>query len=161
MNSVRRIASEIIGVGKSKVKFRTDATQKISEALTREDVRGLIADGSVYHLYPRGVSRVRGRAKQAAIRKGRRGGAGSKKGTRSARLDSKLVWIAKVRAQRDYLRSLVEQKKIPHESTRKIYMMIKGNAFKGVKILEVYLRDNKMFSSAEQLSNKKLDKLVK
>ena len=144
MNGVRRIASEVLGVGESKVRFRTDATQKISEALTREDVRGLIKDGSIYALQPNGVSRIRGREKEAQSRKGRRGGAGSRKGTRSARLDSKEVWIAKVRSQRRYLRGLLAQKKLPHESSRKIYMMIKGNAFKGVKMLETYLKDNKL-----------------
>jgi large subunit ribosomal protein L19e len=144
MNSVRRIASELLGVGQSKVRFKPDASSKISEALTREDVRALIADGSVYFLKPRGVSRLRGRQKQEAARKGRRGGAGSRKGTHSARLDSKLVWIAKVRAQRRYLRGLVEQNKIQGKAARKIYMMVKGNAFKGVKILETYLKDNKL-----------------
>ncbi len=144
MNSVRRIASGILGVGQSKVRFKPDAFSKIEEALTREDVRALIADGSVYFLKQRGVSRIRGRKKQGAIRKGRRGGAGSKKGTHSARLDSKVVWIAKVRAQRRYLRVLVGQKKLQGKSARKIYMMVKGNAFKSVKILETYLKDNKL-----------------
>jgi len=161
MNSVRRIASDLIGVGENKIRFRTDATQKISDALTRDDVRGLINDGSVYFLQPRGVSRLRGREKDAAKRKGRRGGPGSKKGTHSARLDSKETWISKVRAQRNHLRGLLAEKKLPRKSARKIYMMIKGNAFKGVKILDIYLKDNKLFSSAEQLSNKKLDKLIK
>ena len=144
MNSIRRIASQIIGVGESKVRFKPEAHQKISEALTREDVRGLINDGSIYFIPPRGVSRIRGRDKAAQARKGRRGGIGSRKGTHSARLEDKVAWIAKVRAQRRYLRNLVAQKKIPHESSRKIYMMVKGNAFKGVKMLETYLKDNKL-----------------
>ena len=161
MNSIRRISSGILGVGESRVRFRPEDAQKISEALTREDVRGLIKDGSVYSLPPRGVSRVRGREKQEKIRKGRRMGAGSRKGTHSARLDSKTVWIAKVRAQRRYLRSLLEQKKMPRESSRKIYMMVKGNAFKGVKMMETYLMDNGMLGSAGQTSGKKSDKLTK
>jgi large subunit ribosomal protein L19e len=144
MNSVRRIASGILGVGESRVRFRPADSKAISEALTREDVRGLIAGGSIVALPPHGVSRARGREKQEKMRKGRRMGAGSRKGTRSARLDSKTVWIAKVRAQRRYLRGLLEQKKMAPESSRRIYMMIKGNAFKGVKILETYLKDSKL-----------------
>ena len=144
MNTVRRIASEMLGAGESKVKFRTDSISKIGEALTREDIRALIKDGAVYAKPKRGVSKWRKRTKDVQKRKGRRFGKGSRKGTKSARLDSKTEWIAKVRSQRNYLASLVEGKKIKEESSRKIYMMIKGNAFKGVKMLETYLKDNKM-----------------
>lgn len=144
MNTVRRIASEMLGAGENKVKFRTDSLPKIGEALTREDIRMLIKDGAVYAESKRGVSRLRMRTKDVQKRKGRRTGAGSRKGTKSARLDSKTEWIAKVRSQRDYLAGLVENKKIDPKSSRKIYMMIKGNAFKGVKVLEAYLKDNKM-----------------
>lgn len=144
MNTVRRIASQILGVGESKVRFSTESTSKIGEALTREDVRSLIKEGAVYAIQPRGVSRIRGREKQAQARKGRRGGKGSKKGTHAARLHPKENWIAKVRSQRRYLRALIEAKKLPEGSSRRIYLMIKGNAFKGVKFLEVYLKDNKL-----------------
>ena len=143
MNTVRRIASEILGAGKSKIRFKPDSTSKIGEALTREDIRGLIADGSIYAIAPRGVSRVRGREKQNQMRKGRRSGAGSRKGTFAARSGRKETWIAKVRAQRRHLASLVSQGRL-QESSRKIYLMIKGNAFKGVKVLDTYLKDNKL-----------------
>ncbi len=160
MNTVRRISSEVLGVGESKIRFKTDAASKIGEALTREDVRSLIKDGSIYAMQPRGVSRARGNKKKAQMRKGRRFGHGSRKGTYNTRVGKKENWIAKVRAQRKYLFALVEQKKLADGVHRKIYRMIKGNAFKGVKVLEIYLRDNKMFSSAEQPSNKKLDKFL-
>lgn len=144
MNTVRRIASQLLWVGENKVRFRTDATSKIGEALTREDVRSLIKDGSIYFIAPRGVSRMRGREKEMQGRKGRRGGKGSKKGTHAARQHPKTHWIAKVRSQRKYLRALMDGKKLQEESYRKIYLMIKGNAFKGVKVLDTYLKDNKL-----------------
>ncbi len=144
MNTVRRIASEILGAGESRVRFKPEAASKIGEALTREDVRALIADGSVFALPKMGVSRIRGRKKQEQKRKGRRFGSGSRKGTFAARSGKKTTWIAKVRAQRKYLRALVEGNKIQPGSSRKIYSMIKGNAFKGVKVLETYLKDNKL-----------------
>ena len=143
MNSIRRISSGILGVGESRIRFRPEDAQKVSEALTREDVRGLIKDGSIYAIQPRGVSRIRGREKQEQAKKGRRGGKGSKKGTHAARQHPKTHWIAKVRSQRRYLRNLIDAKKFTEGSSRKIYLMIKGNAFKGVKVLETYLKDNK------------------
>ena len=144
MNTVRRIASGMLGVGENKVRFKPEANSKIGEALTREDVRGLIKDGSIYAIQPRGVSRIRGREKQEQAKKGRRGGKGSKKGTHAARQHPKTHWIAKVRSQRRYLRNLIDAKKFTEGSSRKIYLMIKGNAFKGVKMLETYLKDNKL-----------------
>ena len=144
-NTVRRIASEILRVGESKVKFRVDSIKKIEEALTREDIRTLIKDGVVYKIHPRGVSRVRGMAKRAQTKKGRRGGMGSRRGTPSARLDSKDAWIAKVRSQRRILSGLMASKKITDPKVyRKLYLMVKGNAFKSVKIMETYINDNKL-----------------
>jgi large subunit ribosomal protein L19e len=142
--TVRRIASEVLKVGESKVRFRTDSIKKIEDALTREDIRALVKEGAIYAIAKRGVSRVRGMAKRGQAKKGRRGGMGSRKGTPSARLDGKSAWIAKVRAQRRVLSSLIAGKQLDPKAERKIYMMIKGNAFKSVKILETYLRDNKM-----------------
>lgn len=144
MNTVRRIAAGILSVGENKVRFKPEANSKISEALTREDVRGLVADGSVYAIARRGVSRIRGRENMDQKRKGRRSGRGSKKGTHSARLHPKEHWIAKVRSQRRHLRALIGAKKLAEGQSRRIYMMIKGNAFKGVSALETYLKDNKL-----------------
>jgi len=144
MNTVRRIAAEILGVGQSKVKFKPEAASRIEEALTREDIRALIADGSVFALPKMGVSRIRGKKKQEQKRKGRRFGSGSRKGTFAARSGKKDTWIAKVRSQRKYLVSLIKEGKVNEGESRKIYLMIKGNAFKGVKVLATYLKDNKL-----------------
>jgi len=150
MSTVRRIAAEILGVGESKVRFKPEATQKIGEALTREDVRELVKGGSIYAIQRRGSSRLRGREKAAQARKGRRRGAGSKKGRLKARLGGKSHWMSKVRAQRAYLRQLVHEKRLEEGAARKVYGMIKGNAFKGVKIMEIYLKDNKLLKEKEK-----------
>lgn len=150
MNTVRRIAAQILHVGESKVKFQTDATERISGALTREDVRGQIKEGLIYALPKQGVSRIRGREKQAQKKKGRRFGSGSRKGTFKARSANKETWIAKVRSQRRHLLSLLESGKLQPDSYRKLYLMVKGNAFKGVKVLDVYLKDNKFLMEKKQ-----------
>ncbi len=142
MNTVRRIAAEVLGVGQSKVRINPESAQKAGEALTRDDVRDLISEGAIYALQPRGVSRLRGRVKRAQMRKGRRMGKGSRKGTFSARLSDKEAWMAKVRAQRKMLREMVSQGKVKEGTARKIYSMIKGNAFRGVKVLEAHLKES-------------------
>jgi len=149
MKNVRRIASEILGIGESKIRFKNESLSKIGEALTREDVRTRIREGDIRAIAPRGVSRVRARKKQAQKRKGRRFGTGSRKGTFGARSGKKEMWMAKIRAQRKMLRSLVDGGRVPEESSRKLYLMIKGNAFKGVKVFETYLKDNKLLAPAK------------
>ncbi|MEM4634205.1 MAG: 50S ribosomal protein L19e [Candidatus Anstonellaceae archaeon] len=147
MDTVRRIASEILGVGKSKIKFAKDALSKIDEALTREDVRVLINEGAIYSIKPRGVSRFRGREKHHQLKKGRRFGIGSRRGSIKSRQGKKENWMAKVRAQRKHLKELAKAGKLPKDALRKIYLMIKGNAFRGVKALDAYLKENKMLKN--------------
>ena len=158
MKNVRRIASEIMGMGESKIRFKTESLAKIEEALTREDVRTLIREGDITAVSKRGVSRVRARKKTAQKRKGRRSGTGSRKGTFATRTGDKLAWMAKIRAQRKLLRRFVESGRIPDESTRKIYLMVKGNAFKGVKVFETYLKDNKLLAPEKEGSAPKAAK---
>ncbi|MCX8197152.1 MAG: 50S ribosomal protein L19e [Candidatus Micrarchaeota archaeon] len=142
--TIRRIAAQLLQVGENKVRFKPDAQSKISEALTREDIRALISEGAIYSVSLRGVSRARARKQHEAKKKGRRRGIGTKKGSKGARQNPKIAWIAKVRAQRRYLRGLVQQGRIEKSIARKIYLMVKGNAFRGVKALEAYLKDNKL-----------------
>jgi len=150
MRTVRRIAAGILGIGQSKVCFKPEAVPKISEALTREDVRSLIKEGSIYSISPRGVSRLRGREKKAQRQKGRRKGAGSRRGSAGARSGKKEAWMAKVRAQRKYLRILVSENRLAPDVARKVYLMVKGNAFRGVRALEAYLQNNKMLKEAKE-----------
>lgn len=150
MESVRRIAAEILGVGESKVRFKQESLGKIADALTREDVRTLIREGDIYAISPRGVSRVRAKEKAKQKRKGRRSGKGSRKGPFGARIGKKSFWMKKVRAQRKFLSSLIGSGRIEKKAARKIYLMIKGNAFRGVKALEAYLEDNKLLAKAKK-----------
>ncbi|MCX8194632.1 MAG: 50S ribosomal protein L19e [Candidatus Micrarchaeota archaeon] len=144
MATVKRIASELLGVGKSQIRFKPDSLQKIEEALTREDVRSLIKEGAVYALSPRGACRLRRKKKAGQLRKGRRSGTGTRKGSAGARMGNKKFWIARVRAQRKYLRILVSENRLPPKEARRMYWMIKGNAFRGVRALETFLHENKL-----------------
>ncbi len=142
--TVRRMAASIIGVGESKIRFEPSAAAKSAEALTHEDVRNLIKEGAIGYVKKRGVSRARGRATQEQRRLGRKRGKGSRKGTVQARSSKKEAWMALVRAQRGLLRKLVDGKKMGAENYRKIYLMIKGRAFKSKATMMTYLADNAM-----------------
>ncbi|MFH0972323.1 MAG: 50S ribosomal protein L19e [Candidatus Micrarchaeota archaeon] len=131
VHTVRRVAADILGVGTSRIRI-LDA-KAANEALTREDVRGLIKDKVVIVLPKQGVSRGKARITQSRKHAGRGRGEGSKKGARYAGVSRKELWMRKVRALRKTLRN----NKFRTNTTdyREMYRMVSGNAFKGKKQL--------------------------
>lgn len=149
LKTIRRLASEILDIGESKIWMDPEAKDKIAEALTRDDVKALIEQGSIRAKHTRGVSRFAARQRQAQKKKGRQKGHGSRKGKATARTDPKKTWMARVRAQRKVLSDLVDKGSIDRENAKKIYMRIKGNSFSGKKNLITYLEENKMIAKKE------------
>lgn len=147
--TVRRMAASILGVGESKVRFEPAAAAKSAEALTHDDVRSLIKEGSIGYVKKRGVSRHTGRERQVQRRAGRRVGKGSRKGRKTARGPSKEAWMVLVRSLRNQLRRLTKEGKLDRENYRKIYLMIKGRAFKSKATMMTYLADNAMLKDKQ------------
>ncbi|MFA5108435.1 MAG: 50S ribosomal protein L19e [Candidatus Micrarchaeia archaeon] len=152
--TIRRLAASIIGIGESKIWLDPNARDKISEALTRDDVRALIKDGVIKAMPRMGVCRLRARIKSEGKKVGRRTGHGSRKGSRSARQGPKSVWMAKVRAQRSLLSSLVAEGKLDKSHSKQIYMKIKGNSFRGRQNLVNYLKENDLIASDVKAAKK-------
>lgn len=143
--TAKRIASQLLGSGVNALRIKPDAVKKASDALTREDVRALIKDGSITRVPKFGVSRARAREKQRQKRKGRRRGTGSRKGGLAARQGKRGRWISMIRAERAYSLELLSAGKISRETYRKIYLMAKGGFFtKGRSQMLAYLKDNNL-----------------
>ncbi len=140
ISTVRRICARVFDVGESRVKIMD--TKRASEALTADDVRTLVKDKAVVIIASKGPSRAAARYKQSRLRSGRRRGPGSKKGTS---ISTKDKWIMKIRSQRKLLFSL--KLKVKHGEFRKVYRMIKGNAFKSKHALLTYLNENKLLTT--------------
>ncbi|MFH1247026.1 MAG: 50S ribosomal protein L19e [Candidatus Micrarchaeota archaeon] len=140
--TVRRLCSRIFNVGESRVKILDQ--KKSGEALSAEDVRELVKEKIIVIEVSRGPSKAAARYKQSRLKSGRRRGPGSKKGTG---VSNKTKWIEKIRSQRKLLRSL--KPKLKQGSYRKIYKMVKGNAFKNKRALSTYLRDNQLLVSEQ------------
>jgi len=142
LRSKRRIASLIMHVGLHRVRFDPENLDMIADAITREGIRGLIADGSIWAERTKGVSRGRFRIRRnVATKRGK--GPGSKEGTRGARAGKKRLWILKVRALRKRLNLAREHGALTGTSFRKLYMRIKGGQVRSVAHLEQILSSEK------------------
>ena len=135
LKTVRKMAADIMKCGKSRVRIMD--FKRAEEALTREDVKGLVKDKAIIELPKMGISRHRARLRQSRKQMGRGRGRGTKKGSEFAGTSAKDQWMRKVRAQR---RTLAKNRgKMEGAEYRDVYRMIKGNAFKARKQLEQYL----------------------
>ncbi len=128
----KKIAGKILGVGVNRVWIDPEVEEDLSLALTREDVRKLIADRVIRKKPIVGVSRGRARILKLQKKRGQRRGHGSRKGSKNARQPRKELWINKIRSQRRYLRGLRDNQLITPAQYRQLYAKAKGNSYRSV-----------------------------
>lgn len=155
LSTKRRMAASIMKVGKGRVWLDPDEAEDIEEAVTRDDVRGLIHDGVIQAKPKIGTSRGRANFKKAQKAKGRRSGHGSRKGAKGARLPKKRRWISTIRPIRKTLLELREAKKIDSATHRKLYGMAKGGMFKSKAHLNMYLLEKKLITEEKKAEKPK------
>ncbi len=143
LQKIRRLASTVLKTGENKVWMNPEQGKRISEALTKEDVRQLITEKLIRKTKTQGHSRGSARILAAKKKKGRKRGFGKRRGTQKTRVNKKERWVTAVRAQRKYLRELAKNKKISKEMYTRLYTLIKGGYFKGKKQIELYTKENK------------------
>ena len=80
-------------------------------------------------------SRSRCKRVHEAKRKGRHTGFGKRKGTRNARMPSKVLWMRRQRVLRRLLKKYTEAKKITKDIYHHFYLASKGNQFKNKSVL--------------------------
>jgi len=129
LSGQRKLAAGIMKVGLTRVKFDSERLEEVSEALTRDDVRALIKSGAIIRRPERGVSRGRARARDRQKLKGRGRGQGHRGGTAKARTPGKRRWMNKIRAVRDELRRMRDEKEVTPSEYRRLYVQAKGNLF--------------------------------
>lgn len=144
IKTIRRMAAGILKAGESRIRFDPAQLAKIGEALTREDVHALIEGGAIRVLPKAGVGKGRARKRAEQKRKGRRRGKGSRRGTKFGRADAKESWMVQVRSQRAILGKLKNEGKVGTQNARKLYLMVKGHAFRGIANMLAYIKENKL-----------------
>ena len=144
----KRLASRILKCGISRV--RVEPAKEVGEALTREDVRGLIQKGLIWKVQKRGASRSHSRFVMSQKARGRRIGRGSRKGTKKSRNPPKDNWMSTIRAMRRLLEGLKVSGRIDNKAYRELYMKAKGGFFRNRQHMLLYMRDTGLLKDNEK-----------
>ncbi|MBI1968878.1 50S ribosomal protein L19e [Candidatus Woesearchaeota archaeon] len=156
MNTKKKLAAKILKTSSGKIRFREDALEDVKKAITRSDMRGLIAVGKIYRAASSEQSR--GRARKIAVqkRKGRRKGRGSQRGAKYATVPRKQQWMAKIRVQRIFLKMLRDKGLLASGDYRQVYRKSKGGFFRNKRHLKLYLTEQQLFKKQPLISERKI-----
>lgn len=142
LNKIKETAGKILKKSKHKLvinKQKLEENKKqVQDAITRNDVKDIISQGIIEKKQNTGHSRGRARELLAKKKLKRKRGPGKRKGTLKARQKDN-VYNLKVRGLRKRLKELKDEGKLNDKNYKKLYLMIKGNYFRGKKHLEEYI----------------------
>lgn len=143
MKIQKRLAADLMKVGENRVRIFGEAKEEVAAAITREDVRKLIAKGYIFAVPVNSTSRGRIRKNYAQKKKGRRKGQGSRKGTKTARTPKKAAWMNKIRAIRKTLVKSRDTKEITPATYRMLYVKAKSGTIKDKAHLAQLVKQHK------------------
>lgn len=130
----RRLASRVLGVGKSRIWMNPAKAEDINKAITAMDIRKLVKK-NVIKVLP---EKVHGRKKVVKHRKG----PGRRKGGMYSSLTRKDRWIKTVRPLRRMLKELKATNQLDNRNYRQLRSLVKGGMFRSRSHLKIYLEQH-------------------
>ena len=115
----RELAARTLGVGKARILFNTQRLLEIKEAITKQDIRDMVANGAIF------IKGIKGR--RAVEKRTSRRHAGKR---RKRPRRGKIEYVKTVRRLRAYLVELKKQEKISHKINVELRKILKTNTIK-------------------------------
>ncbi len=150
MNNKKKLAAKILNVSPKKVVFSADALDDIQKAITRSDMRGLIAVGKVSKAKVNQHSRGGARKIAEQKGKGRQRGKGSRKGSKHSIVTRKEKWVERIRAQRELLKELRDKNLLSTVNYRLLYTKSKGGYFRNRRHIKLYLKEHHLIEGGNK-----------
>ena len=145
MKTQRRLAADILDTSPKHIKFNPNKLEDVEDAISREDVRQLIDEGTIFEKHHNAQSKAHARHLKKQKSKGRRRGRGSIKSGQNAREPRKKRWMKKIRSQRKLLKQLKQNERIDNKTYRELYNKAKGGYFRSKRHIKLYLEQNELF----------------
>jgi large subunit ribosomal protein L19e len=151
LTRVRKIAAEVLGVGKNKVWMDPEEREELAMGKSVEKVQKMVDDGLILARPMRYPSRGRTRQYRLEKAKGRHRGPGKRSGTRNARLPEREVWMQRIRSLRRLLKELRATGRIDRTAYRALYLKAKGNCFKSKRTLLEHVTAEELRRKREEM----------
>ena len=139
LTAQRRLAADVLDVGKNRVWFDPNEQAEIAEAITREAIEELVDVGIIQAKDASGNSRGRARERNEKRAYGHRSGPGTRRGKAGARHNRQKHWQATIRAQRQKLRDLRDDGELTPGQYRELYRKASGGEFRSVRYMLTYI----------------------
>lgn len=144
LQTQKRLAAQIFKCSPKKIKLNQERLEDIKKAITKLDVKDLIKEDAIIRIPKRGTSKANTKKNLIQKSKGRRKGAGRRKGRNSARHPKKEMWMNNIRSQRKLLKELKDKDKIAIKDYRLLYKKAKGGFFRSLRHIKIYIAEHKM-----------------
>jgi large subunit ribosomal protein L19e len=137
----KRLAAQILKCSQNKIVFDNSKLKDIKEAITKADIKTLIANKVIWEKPSKENSRARARKRAVQKKKGRRKGEGKRKGKYTARTPKKEAWKIKIRTQRKLLKELRDKELISRKDYQDLYKKAKGGFFRSRRHIKTYIEE--------------------
>lgn len=144
VESQRRLASEILGVGRNKIIFDKNKIEDIKKAITRLDIKELIKEGAI---------KVEARKKKKAKKERRNRGVGHR---RMIVHNRKRKYVMKIRKLRKFIQEMTDKKVLTSDEKKRLRKMSKAGEIRSLRHLQDHITS--VMKKTIPTKNEKTDK---